>query len=77
MAKMVSCKDAGVDCDFVMRGETAEDVLQQGLNRVLAHKKPLGDFAGCSGLGQSVQDKLGARRRTQAVQLGKEFGLLP
>jgi ATP/maltotriose-dependent transcriptional regulator MalT len=22
-------------------------------------------------------DKLGARRRTQAVQLGKEFGLLP
>ncbi len=29
MAKMVSCKDAGVDCDFVMRGETAEDVLQQ------------------------------------------------
>jgi NarL family two-component system response regulator LiaR len=24
-----------------------------------------------------VFDKLGARRRTQAVQLGKEFGLLP
>ena len=24
-----------------------------------------------------VLDKLGARRRTQAVQLGKEFGLLP
>jgi DNA-binding CsgD family transcriptional regulator len=22
-------------------------------------------------------DKLGARRRTQAVQLGKEFGLIP
>lgn len=24
-----------------------------------------------------VLDKLGAKRRTQAVQLGKEFGLLP
>ena len=24
-----------------------------------------------------VFDKLGAKRRTQAVQLGKEFGLLP
>jgi ATP/maltotriose-dependent transcriptional regulator MalT len=24
-----------------------------------------------------VFDKLGARRRTQAVQMGKEFGLLP
>ena len=29
MAKVVSCKDVGVDCDFVMRGETTEDILQQ------------------------------------------------
>jgi predicted small metal-binding protein len=31
MAKVVSCRDVGVDCDFVMRGETAEDILQQAL----------------------------------------------
>jgi len=29
MAKMVSCRDAGVDCDFVAKGETEQDVLQQ------------------------------------------------
>ena len=29
MAKVVSCKDVGVDCDFVIRGETTEDILQQ------------------------------------------------
>ena len=29
MARVVSCKDVGVDCDFVMRGETDQDILQQ------------------------------------------------
>ena len=29
MAKVVSCKDVGVDCDFMMRGETSEDILRQ------------------------------------------------
>jgi predicted small metal-binding protein len=29
MAKMVSCRDAGVDCDFVAKGETEQEVLQQ------------------------------------------------
>lgn len=29
MSKVVSCKDAGVECDFVMRGETEQDILQQ------------------------------------------------
>lgn len=28
MAKVVSCKDVGVDCDFVARGETVEEVLR-------------------------------------------------
>jgi predicted small metal-binding protein len=28
MAKVVSCKDVGVDCDFVSRGETVEEVLR-------------------------------------------------
>ena len=29
MAKVLSCRDAGVDCDFVARGETAEEILKQ------------------------------------------------
>jgi predicted small metal-binding protein len=29
MAKVVSCREVGVDCDFVAKGETVEDVLQQ------------------------------------------------
>jgi len=29
MAKIVNCRDVGVDCDFVALGETEEEVLQQ------------------------------------------------
>jgi predicted small metal-binding protein len=29
MAKTVSCRDVGMDCDFVAKGETDEDVRQQ------------------------------------------------
>ena len=29
MAKTVNCRDVGVDCDFVAKGETEEEVLQQ------------------------------------------------
>jgi predicted small metal-binding protein len=29
MSKMISCRDVGVDCDFVARGETEEDILRQ------------------------------------------------
>jgi len=29
MSKVVRCRDAGVDCDFVARGETEQEVLQQ------------------------------------------------
>jgi predicted small metal-binding protein len=29
MAKTVSCRDVGMDCDFVARGETEQDILQQ------------------------------------------------
>ena len=29
MPKVVRCRDVGVDCDFVARGETEEDVLRQ------------------------------------------------
>jgi len=29
MAKTVNCRDVGVDCDFVAKGETDQEVLQQ------------------------------------------------
>jgi len=29
MAKIMRCKDVGMDCDFVARGETEEEVLKQ------------------------------------------------
>lgn len=29
MAKTLSCRDAGVDCDFVARGETEEEIFRQ------------------------------------------------
>ena len=29
MAKTVGCRDVGMDCSFVARGETDEDILQQ------------------------------------------------
>jgi predicted small metal-binding protein len=29
MAKVLRCKDIGMDCDFVARGETEEEILKQ------------------------------------------------
>ena len=29
MGKMLRCKDLGVDCDFVVRGKTEEEVLKK------------------------------------------------
>jgi len=29
MGKVLSCRDVGVNCDFVARGETVEEILQK------------------------------------------------
>ena len=29
MAKILKCRDVGMDCDFVARGETNEEVMKQ------------------------------------------------
>ena len=29
MAKVLKCKDMGMDCDFVARGETEDEILKQ------------------------------------------------
>lgn len=35
MAKVLRCRDAGMDCDFVARGETEEDVMKQASEHAL------------------------------------------
>ena len=34
MAYTLSCRDAGVDCASVVRGETEEEVLREGIKHV-------------------------------------------
>ena len=34
MAYTLACRDAGVDCDFVARGETEEKVLAESVKHV-------------------------------------------
>ena len=34
MPYTLACRDAGVDCDFVARGETKEQVLAEGIKHV-------------------------------------------
>ncbi len=34
MAYTLACRDAGVNCDFVARGETKEEVLAEGFKHV-------------------------------------------
>jgi predicted small metal-binding protein len=31
MTKVIHCRDAGVDCDFVARGETEEELFRNAL----------------------------------------------
>lgn len=31
MAKVIRCSDAGVDCDFIARGETEEELFKNAL----------------------------------------------
>jgi len=53
------------------------ELIAQGLsNREIAEKLFVSEST-VKTHSSRIFDKLGARRRTQAVQLGKEFGLLP
>ena len=36
MSYTLACKDAGVDCPYVSRGETEDEVLQEGAKHVKA-----------------------------------------
>ncbi|HLK04425.1 MAG TPA: response regulator transcription factor [Candidatus Acidoferrum sp.] len=56
--------------------ETLELIAQGMSNREIAEKLFVSENT-VKTHSSRVFDKLGAKRRTQAVQLGKEFGLLP
>jgi predicted small metal-binding protein len=37
MSKVVSCRDVGMDCDFVAHGETEKDILAQCAEHARTH----------------------------------------
>ena len=60
MAKTVSCRDVGADCDFVARGDSEEEVLRQVTEHALtAHKM--------SAIPAEVRDKVVAAIRDEAA----------
>lgn len=65
------------DLNITRRELEILELIAQGLsNREIAEKLYVSENT-VKTHSSRVFDKLGARRRTQAVQLGKEFGLLP
>jgi predicted small metal-binding protein len=51
MPKAISCKDAGVDCDFVARGETEEELFRNALE----HGR---NFHGMKEIPKDLQEKM-------------------
>jgi predicted small metal-binding protein len=51
MAKVIRCRDAGVDCDFVVRGETEEELFRNALE----HGKA---FHGMTEIPKDLQEKM-------------------
>jgi predicted small metal-binding protein len=37
MGKVLRCREVSVDCDFVARGKTEEEVLKKAIEHVKAH----------------------------------------
>ena len=35
--KTISCREAGFDCDYIVRGETEEEVLKNGIEHAKSH----------------------------------------
>ena len=51
MSKVIRCRDAGVDCDFVVRGETEEELFRNALE----HGKA---FHGMTEIPMDLQEKM-------------------
>lgn len=58
MAKYIRCRDAGVDCDFVVRGETEEELFRKALE----HGK---QFHGMTELPEDLKQKMRALIREE------------
>jgi predicted small metal-binding protein len=35
--KTISCREAGFDCDYIVKGETEEEVLKNGIEHAKSH----------------------------------------
>lgn len=51
MSKVIRCRDAGVDCDFVVRGETEEELFRNALEHGRA-------FHGMKEISKDLQEKM-------------------
>ena len=60
MAKVIYCKDAGVDCDFVARGETEEELFRKALEHGKAAH-------GMKEIPEDLKDKMRALIREEAA----------
>jgi predicted small metal-binding protein len=60
MAKTVSCRDVGSDCDFVARGNSEEEIMSQVAEHARVEHK-------MSEVPADVQDKLRAAIRDEAA----------
>lgn len=58
MAKYIRCKDAGIDCDYVVRGETEEELFRKALE----HGK---QFHGMTELSEDLKHKMRALIREE------------
>lgn len=46
MVKVLACRDVGVDCDWVGRAETEEELMRVGAEHLkTAHNKDLSDYS--------------------------------
>jgi predicted small metal-binding protein len=58
--KMVRCRDVGVDCDYVARGETDADIMQQCAEHAAAEH-------GMTEIPPELADKVKAAIRDEGV----------
>ncbi len=58
MTKIIRCRDAGVDCDFVVRGETEEELFRKALE----HGR---EFHGMTEIPEDLKQKMRALVREE------------
>ena len=41
--KTISCREAGFDCDYIVKGETEEEVMKNGIEHAKSHHNMKGE----------------------------------